>query len=274
VSGLAEVWQLGRRLLVRTRDQHLVDMAAKIAFYSFLSLFPVILVLFALAGILGGDAAFEWTMLQLRSIMPREAAEWVGTFVYDVTSVQRPDVLSGSLVFLLFSAAGAVVSLIESFNVIFEIGESRPLWRKYLLAMGTVVLGAAFYLVGLPAILAGPALFPGLGFDQIWSRLHWPLVFSLLTAIVWLAYWRLPNHRRPPPQLILLVGALVATGLWALVTLGLQLYVANFERFASVYGVVTGILVTLIWFQMSAFTILFGAQVAAALAAGARGHRP
>ena len=99
----------------------------------------------------------------------------------------------------------------------------------------------------------------------IWSRLHWPLVFSLLTALVWLAYIRLPNHRRRPRGLILLVGALVGTALWALATQGLQLYLVNFERFANLYGVVTGILVTMMWLHMSAFALLFGAQVAAVL---------
>lgn len=265
MSGLSEAWQLCKELLRRTFEHHLVDMAAKIAFYSFLSLFPVILVLFALAGIIGGDSAFEWTMTQLQSIMPREAAEYVGHFVYDVTSVRRPDVLSVSIAFLLFSSSGAVVSLIESLNVIFEIAESRPFWRKYLLAIGTVLLSAVFYLLGLPAILAGPALLEVFGVGWIWARLHWPLIFALLTTIVWLVYVRLPNHRRVPSLLMLLVGALVGTGLWALVTQGLQLYVANFERFANLYGVVTGILVTLIWLQMSAFAILFGAQVAAVL---------
>ena len=253
-------------MFVRARDDGLIDMSAKIAFYAFLSLFPLILVLFALAGIFGGAAAFEWTMSQLQSIMPSEAAGYVGTFVYDVTNVERPDVLSVSLVFLLFSASGAVVSLIDSFNVIFAIAESRPLWRKYLVAIGSIVLTAVFYLVGLPAVLAGPELLEAAGVGWIWTRLHWPLVFALLTTILWLAYLRLPNHqRRIPSHLTLLVGALVATGLWALVTQGLQLYVVNFKRFASLYGVVTGILVTLIWLQLSALAVLFGAQVAAAL---------
>ncbi len=265
MSGLSEIAHWAKALFVRTRDQHVVDMAAKIAYYSFLSLFPVILIFFALAGMLGGEKMFQWAMSHLQSIMPREAAEYIGGFVYDVTSIGRPDVLGLSIAFLFFSASGAVIALIESLNVIFEIAEGRPYWRKYLLGMASILLATLFYLVGVPAVLAGPKLFETLGIGWIWARLHWPLVFGLLTVIVWIAYVRLPNHQRRPPALRLLVGALVGTGLWATATQGLQLYVANFERFANLYGVVTGILVLMLWLHISAFALLFGAQVAAVL---------
>lgn len=266
MSGLSEIAHLAKTLFVRTRDHHVVDLAAKIAYYSFLSLFPLILIFFALAGMLGGDSMFNWTMDHLTSIMPSEAAEYVGGFVYDVTSVGRPDVLSYSIAFLFFSASGAVIALIESLNVIFEIEESRPLWRKYLLSIMTILAGAIFYLVGVPAVLAGPKLLEALGLGWIWTKLHWPLVFSLLTALVWMAYVRLPNYRRHRPSgLILLVGALIGTALWGLVTQMLQLYLTNYQRFASLYGVVTGILVMMMWLHMSAFALLFGAQVAAVL---------
>lgn len=267
MSGFSEMRRFGWDLVRRTRDHQIIDMAAKMAYYSFLSLFPLILIFFALAGMVGGESAFDWTMGQLQSIMPREAAEYVGGFVYEVTGVERPEVLSLSIAFLIFSASGVLIALIDSLNVIFEIEESRPLWRKYFVGMVSVLLGAVFFVIGLPTILIGQDYLDTLGFGWIWGRLHWPLVFSLLTGILWLAYVRLPNHRRAPSPLVLLVGALVGTGLWAVVTEGLQLYLANFERFANLYGVVTGIIVTLMWLHMTAFSLLFGAQVAQALAA-------
>jgi len=266
MSGFSEVMRFGLDLVRRTRDHQIIDMAAKIAYYSFLSLFPLILILFALAGMVGGQSAFDWTMGQLQSIMPHEAAEYVGGFVYEVTAVERPDVLSLSLLFLVFSASGALIAVIDSLNVVFEIEESRPLWRQYVVGMVSVVLAAVFFVVGLPTILVSHGFLDTLGLGWIWGRLYWPLVFSLLTSILWLGYIRLPNHRRVPSLLVLLVGALVGTGLWALVTQGLQLYLANFKRFASIYGVVTGIIVTLMWLHMTAFSLLFGAQVAQALA--------
>lgn len=272
MSGVREIWDLGRRMLRRAALHRIADESAKIAYFSFLSLFPLVLILFALAGILGGEAAFDWVMTQLLSVMPAEAAKYMGRFVEDVTSVERPDVLSVSLVFLLVAASNAVVSMITGLNLIFGIGESRSWWRRNLLAVGTILLGTLFLLLGVSWILGGPQLMQRLGLGWIWTHLRSPLVFSVLAALVWLAYMFLPNYKRRPPRLILAIGAIVATAMWALVTQGFRFYLASFDRYATLYGFVTGILVLLIWLYLTAFTVLFGGEVAATLALRAQGE--
>lgn len=271
MSVIRETWDLVRRLLRRAESHRIADESAKIAYFSFLSLFPLILILFALAGILGGEAAFEWVMKQLQSIMPASAAAYLGRFVQDVTDVERLDVLSFSLVFLLIAASNAIGSLVTGLNLIFGIEERRPWWRRNLLAVGTTLLGTLFVLAAVSWFLAGPELLRRLGLGQVWIRFHWLFIFSLLATLVWLAYLFLPNYRRRPARLTLAFGALVATVMWALVTQGFRFYLASFERFASLYGFVTGILVMLIWLYLTAFTVLFGGEVAATLALRARG---
>lgn len=263
MSGWTELLGLCRELMARIASHRLVEESAKIAYYSFLSLFPVILILFALAGFLGGDPAFEWTMLQMQSIMPHEAAEYLGQFVHDVTSVRRPDVLSVSLVFLLVAASSIVVSLINALNTIFGVANRRSWWHKNLLAIGMVLLGTL--LLAIPWVLMGPAVLERLGLGWIWPRLHWPVGFAMLTWLVWRVYVVLPNHQAEPPRLLLLTGALVGTGFWALVTAAFRFYLANFDRFVSLYGVVTGILVLMIWLHTSALSVLLGAEVASTL---------
>lgn len=263
MSGWSEIAGLAREIGARARDHGLVDQAAKIAYYSFLSLFPLILILFALAGFLGGDPAFEWTMLQMQSIMPREAAGYLGQFVQDVTGVRRPDVLSVSLVFLLFAASSIVVSMINALNLIFGVPRPRSWWRKNLLAVGMVLLGTV--VLAVPWVLMGPAVLERLGLGWVWPRVHWPVGFFILTLLVWRAYVNLPNHHREPRRLLLATGALLGTGLWALVTVGFRIYLANFDRFASLYGVVTGIIVLLAWLHLSALSVLLGAEVASTL---------
>lgn len=266
MSGISEIVAFGKELLSRTTRHRLVDHAAKMAYYSFLSLFPLILLLFALAGLIGGHSAFEWTMEQMLSIMPREAAEYLGGFVYEVTDVQRPEVVPISLLLLLYSASSAVAAMIESLNEIFEVPESRPWWRRNLLAVSAVVVFSGFYLVGIPAVLAGPEILGKVGLGVVWQRFHWPMVFTGLTAVIWVLYLRLPNYPAINiRRLALLGGALIGMFLWAAVTQGFQLYLTNFERFASLYGVVTGILVMMIWLHMSAFAILFGAEFGATI---------
>jgi membrane protein len=265
MRGVLEIWHLGRRLLRRMSVHKLVDESAKIAYFSFLAVFPLILILLALAGILGGEAAFDWVMAQLVLIMPGEAAGYLGQFVQDVTGVSRPDVLGFSLVFLLISASNATVAVIGGLNTIFGISEERPWWRRNLLAVGTTIGSAIFLLLGVSWILGGPELLRYLGPDSIWSTLQWPVVFTVLSLLVWLAYAFLPNHERRPGLLAMAIGAMFATLCWAGVTQGLRFYFANFERFASLYGVVTGILILMIWLQLSSLTILFGAELAATI---------
>jgi membrane protein len=267
MSGVGEISDLLQRLWRRSSLHRIPDEAAKIAYFSFLSLFPLILILFALAGILGGETAFDWVMTQLLATMPPEAAAYLGRFVQEITGVQRPDVLSASVLFLLIAASSAVVSVISGLNLIFGVTESRPWWRRYPLAVTTTLLGALFLLVGVSWSLGGPALLARFGLGWIWS----PLVFTALSLIVWLAYVFLPNYRRAPSRLALAVGAVVATSLWVLVTHGFRIYLASFERFVSLYGFVTGILVLLIWFYLTAFALLFGGEVAATLAFRERG---
>jgi membrane protein len=265
MRGVLEIWHLVKRLLSRMSAHKLVDEAAKIAYFSFLSVFPLILILLALAGMVGGEAAFDWVMAQLVLIMPGEAADYLGKFVQDVTGVSRPDVLGISLVFLLISASNAMVAMIGGLNTIFGITEQRPWWRRNLLAVGTTFGGALFLLFGVSWILGGPDLLLRLGMGWVWSAFQWPIVFTVLALIVWLAYRRLPNHRKAPGAVALAIGAMFATLAWAGVTQGLRFYFANFERFASVYGVVTGILILMIWLQLSALTILLGAELAATI---------
>lgn len=270
-SGPRQAWHLARRIFERASSHRIADESAKIAYFCFLSLFPLVLILFALAGLLGGERAFDWVMMQLQSIMPLEAADYFGRFVQDVTSVERLDVLSFSLLFLLIAASSAVGSIILGLNLIFGIEENRPWWRRNILSVGTTLLGALFVLFAVSSLLAGPETLEQLGLGWVWVRLHWPLVYFLLAILVWAAYLFLPNYRSRPPFPPLAVGALVATFLWALVTHGLRFYLASFDRFVSLYGVVTGILVMLIWLYLTAFAILFGGEVAATLALRARG---
>jgi len=270
---LGEIWRFACRVFKRAILHRIADESAQIAYFSFLALFPLILMLFALAGILGGEAAFEWAMLQLQSIMPIEAAEYLGRFVQDVTGSHRLDVLSVSLLFLLFAASSAVGSLVSGLNVIFGIAESRPWWRKNLLAVATTLLGAVFLLLGVSSALGGPALMRSLGLGWLLGRFPWLLVFAVLMSIVWLAYVFLPNYKRTPSRRALAAGAVAATGLWILVTEGFRLYLASFDRFATLYGFVTGILVLLIWLYLTAFAVLLGGEIAATLALGMKGER-
>lgn len=239
--------------------------AARAAYYFFLSLFPLILALFALTGILGGDATFEWIMGRLEMALPGEAARYLGQAVGEVTGQSRPGVLSFSILFTLWSASNIFAILADGLNRMYDIEEGRPWWKRRLIALAAMIVGTVLLVTGSVALLAGPELVSFLGLDAALKVLRLPLAIMMLALLMWLIYFVLPDRDMRGSALPTLIGAVVGTGLWLLATLGFRVYVTQFGSYSQTYGVVGGIIVLLLWLYLTGLAILFGGEVAATL---------
>ncbi len=268
MSGLRE---LGRALWRESIDDGITGEAAKAAYYFFLSFFPMILALFAVTGIFGGNAAFQWIMDWLRTALPGDAAEYLRKFVLEVTGEKRPGMLSVGLLLTAWSASNMFATLTECLNTMYDIGENRPWWKRRLLALAALTVSLVLLTGGAAAVLAGPAIVGALRLDTVWNVLRWPLAFGMLTVMMWLVYYLLPARDQRQAKGPVAVGALVGSGLWVLATLLFHVYVSRFATFDATYGFVGGIIVLLLWLYLTALTILFGGEVAATLEQRARG---
>ena len=239
--------------------------AAKAAYYFFLSLFPLILALFAFTGILGGQEAFEWIMGRLRMALPGEAAEYLASFVDEITGNSRPGMLSLGILLTLWAASNVFAILTEGLNRMYDIEEGRPWWKRRLLALAALVVGLALLTAAAVSLLAGPALVELFGLGRFWNVLRWPLAFLMLVGMLALVYSLLPARDQPRAWRPVLVGAAVGAALWVLGTFGFRVYVANFASYSATYGFVGGIIVLLLWLYLTALAILFGGEVAATL---------
>lgn len=281
MSVLQRSWHLVKTVVLEAIEDRLTAEAARAAYYFFLSLFPAILALFALTGIFGGDAAFEWIMGRLRLALPGDAARYLQRFVVEVTGQSRPGILSFSILFTLWSASNVVVAVTDGLNRMYDLRERRAWWWKRAVALGVVVVGAVLLVGNAVALLAGPELLELVGAEAFWGVLRWPLAMVLLVAMTWLAYMVLPD--RPgwaersgrvgrvvraggwTAALAALVGAVVGTSLWLLATWGFRVYVRSFASYDQTYGFVGGIIVLLLWLYLTSLAILFGGEVAATL---------
>jgi membrane protein len=239
--------------------------SAKAAYYFFLSLFPAIIALFAFTGILGGRQAFDTIMAFLRDAMPGEAANYLGRFVQEITGRERPGMLSLGLLLTVWSASNIFATLAEGLNVMYDLDESRSWWRRKAIAIAAMVVSLAMFLAGATAVLAGPTIIESLNLPQVWHALRWPLAFLLVAAVIWVIYYWLPNHERSPSARSTLAGAVCAATLWTAATLAFNLYVTHFGSYSKTYGVIGGIMVLLLWLYFTAFSVLFGGEVAATL---------
>lgn len=259
------MWRLVKDVASEAMRDDIAGESAKAGYYFFLSLFPAILALFAFTGILGGQRAFEEIMAYLRDVMPGEAANYLAQFVQEITNRRRPGMLSLGLILALWSGSNIFATLAEGLNVMYDLEESRTWWKRRAIAVFALTVSLFLFLGGSAAILAGPSLVERFELSQVWNVLRWPCAFVIVTAMIWLVYYLLPNRDQRESLKPTLIGALLGSGLWTAVTVGFRLYVSHFGTFSKTYGIIGGIMILLIWLYLTAFSILLGGELAATL---------
>lgn len=246
------------------RRDRVAAESARVAYYSFLSIFPFLLTLFAVTGIVGGEAAFQWIMNQIATALPGEAFRVVEDFVGEVTTSRRPGVLSLSVVLTFYMASNVFAALFDGLNMAYCVTRRRRWWKKRAMSVIFLMAAMAAMLGSAIALLVGPELGRLIGFESLASSLRWPLIYLVALGMIWLIYYFLPNHDQSRSKRRILVGAFVGTSLWALVTVLFRLWVQLLSEYTP-YGFVWGGMLLLIWFYLTAFSILVGGHVAAEL---------
>lgn len=268
------VWRwlrvVGGAVLRTTRRDRVTAEAARIAYYAFLSLFPFLLVLFSLTGLIGGDGAFAWIMRQLALTLPTAAFVLVEDFVREATSTWHPGVLSLSLVLTLYLASGVFAALFDGLNMAYNVRRKRRWWRKRAMALVLLVAALAAMVGSAIALLVGPELSRLLGMPSLASALRWPVVFLVGVGMLWLIYYFLPYHDQSRSKRRVLVGALVGAILWAAISVLFRLYVGRLSG-VTPYGYIWGGMLLLVWLYLSSLSVLIGGHVAAELERRAMG---
>jgi membrane protein len=260
------------RTLFRSIGQHHVkDQAAQLAFWALLALFPFTIFLLTIAGYLPLGGVAGELMSLIHRVMPGQAAELFEKTIYEVVGRQRSGLLVISLLGWVWSAAGGLGSTAVALNRAWRIKESRPWWRRRVLAMLLILGSAATILIAVAALLAAPQLvhkvaaFFGLGgaWNRTWAVARWPVVVLDLLFLLACLYHFLPDRKQPFQ--IVTPGAVVAIGLWLLTSAGFNLYVRNFKSYAKTYGALGGAVVLMFWLFFSGFFVILGAEVNAAI---------
>ncbi len=261
---LGQAWEI----LKEAGEDNLTGESAKVAYYFFLSIWPLFLGLFAFTGIFGGEPAFEWIMGRIQEFLPESPTAFLERYVREVTDQSRPDMLSLGLILLLWSGSNIFAALTEGLNTIYDIEEGRSWWKRRLLAIACLVCASVLLTGGATAILAGQAIIDRLGLSDVYNLARWPLAFLFLTGLLWLVYYWLPDRDQRMSLKYVTIGALTGSTLWVIATTGFHVYVTGYGSYSETYGLVGGILVLLIWLYLTSLTILFGGEVAVSLEQG------
>lgn len=247
--------------------------SARVAYFLFLSIFPLLLILFALTGYWGGNAAFRLIMRLGEYLVPAEGARWLEAFGRQVTSEHRPGVLSAGLLLAGWSASGVFAALCESLNRVHGVVEGRSWFRRRLLSVLVLAVTSALLLLSGLGLLVAPGLLKRLGVPLALRVLNGGMIFVLATVTLYLILYLLPDRDLSRHRPEVAAAALIGCGLWFVLAALFRVWVMR-HGFREIYGVVGGVIVLLLWLYLSAFTILVAGEFVAALTGGAkRGRR-
>jgi membrane protein len=251
----------------------IVTRANSMAYSFFLSIFPSILVFLALLPVLPIDdmvLAFRNAYIQ---ILPQEMADYIDAILFEMTQTSKKGLLSISLLLALIFASNGVLSMIKGFHKSYEMTYKKQnmfqqRWRALKL---TVVLGALF-IGSLAAIIMGrPVLlravtFAGVNPDNyhFFNFIRWAVVFVFYYVCIAIIYRIGPAYKNK--EKLFSPGALLATILSLLSSLGFAAYVENFSNYNEIYGSIGALILIMVWLQINSFIILLGYELNASIA--------
>jgi membrane protein len=257
------------RTLRETLDDNLLGLSAQTAYYFFFSLFPLLLFVAPVLSLVGNkEETFGLLAGQLQQIVPSEGWSLIGGVISDVVYAKNaPGLMSIGALLAMWAGSNVFSALIDALNTAYDVSDTRPWWRKKLLAVLSVLVIGLMILTSTVLILGGdrmsvwladrlalgPSIRTVLGYAQI------PIGFALLVTIAALSYYFLPNLRQSKRQVM--VGALFTTIAWSVVTLAFRYYVTNFANYNATYGAIGGVIVLLTWMYFSMLVFLIGGEI-------------
>ncbi len=259
--------ELVRRTWRDALADDILGLAAQLSYYSFLALFPAILLLIAIASFFSLSTLTDDLGRSLGPFVSPQVLELIQDQMRRLANNDSGGVLTFGVAGALWSSSAAIVSIVGALNRAYDITEGRPWWKVRLIAIGLTLGVALLVVLAFALVLVGPAVAMSVGnamgwgaaFEWTWLVLQWPFVFALVSLAIGLIYYVGPDADQDWAWIT--PGALVATTLWIVVSLVFKAYVANFTDYNAAYGTVGGVIVLLLWFYLSSLAVLAGAEL-------------
>ena len=261
-----------KRALKEYKDDDLQDRAAALTYFGIQSIFPGLLVLVSLLGLLGKSVT-----QQLTTNLGKAAPGSVSTIITNnVKHLQANHTASGivgviAIALALWSASNYVAAFMRASNAIYDVPEGRPIWKTAPVRLGVtivtmVLLVAAAAIVIVTGGLAqkvGNVLGAGSVAVTVWDIAKWPVLLIIVGLILAILFWASPNAKHGFQWVS--PGGFLAVILWLIASALFALFVANFGHYNKIYGSLAGIIIFLIWMWISNVAILLGAEFNAEL---------
>lgn len=263
-------------------DDDVFGRAAQLAYYFFLSIFPGLILLMSIFGILASAGSqMRTSMLQyMQTAMPPMAFHLVNRVITETTQASGTGKLTFGLVFALWSAAYAMSAPQDTLNAVYNVKEGRPFWKRNGIALALTIVCSLLLVVALAIILYGGnvvnlvARHAGLGpvITIAWKCVQWAIASFFLVLVFALIYYWAPDVEQKRWEW-LTPGSVIGIATWLIASIGLRIYLHFFNTYSATYGVLGAAIILLTWFYVSGVMVLIGAEVNAEIenAAAKRG---
>jgi membrane protein len=257
-----------KRTFKQFSDDKLTRWAAALTYFSVLSLFPMLLALISVLGLIGQSATGP-LLSNVESLAPGPAREILISVLNNLQSSGGSSTVAFvvALAAAIWAASSYIAAFMDASNVVWDAPEGRPFWKKIPIRLGiTVVLLILLTATGLAVVFTGPLAqrlgdVVGVGGAAltIWDIGKWPLLVLIVSFMISLLFWAAPNVKQPGFPWIT-PGGVLAVVLWLAASALFTLYVANFGSYNETYGSLGGVIVFLIWLWITNIVILLGAE--------------
>jgi membrane protein len=266
-------WGAMKRTVSEFREDGLTHHAAALTYYSVLSIFPALIALVSVLGLIGSSAT-DPLIDNLETVAPGPAKD---IFTGAIENLEESQGTAGILFVVgllgaLWSASGYVGGFMRVSNEIYDVEEGRPIWKTIPVRIGLTIMllvllalsAIAVVFTGELADQAGKLLGIGSTALDVWDIAKWPVLLLIVSLMIAVLYWAAPNVRHPGFRW-LTPGSMLAVVLWIVASGAFALYVANFSSYNETYGALGGVVVFLIWLWISNIAVLLGAELDAEL---------
>jgi membrane protein len=272
-----------KRTFKQYSQDNVSDWAAALTYYGILSIFPAVIALISVLGLVGSDGKSTVTGAVKEVVPNADIQKLVDTVLGQVSNPNTAGLAAIFGIALAFwSASGYVAAFMRASNAVYDVPEGRPIWKTMPIRLGvTAIIGIMLVASAVIVIFTGDVASVvgdriGLG-DQavfVWSIVKWPVLVILVSLMFSILYWASPNAKTGGFRWVS-PGGIFAVVLWVAASAAFALYLANFADYNKTYGTLGGAIAFLVWLWISNQAILLGAELDAELERGraiAAGH--
>jgi membrane protein len=265
---------LKRAIAATYRDvqkHHTLQVAAALSYYSILALFPGLIFLSAVMGLIPLTDLFARTLDVIARVLPPDTMRFVQSTLLNLIGANHKAWLSFGTLGIIWAASTAFDAVIEALDIAHEVKAGRPLWKSRLLALLLGGVCVALWIVALAVMIVGPEFGDSLAtripvsqvFVILWPLVHWTVAISFTVLAVEIVYFLAPNVKQSFRGT--LPGAILAVSCWIALSFLLGVYFRHFANYNRTYGTLAGLVAVLTWLYWNAFALLLGAELNAKL---------